>query len=637
MKGLYILSADILLNENKTIKIGMSEHLENRWHDYKSFLEQPYYLYCYEILDNISKNEIEKLEQNILNETIIYKKIDFMTEYRSLELFTLDDYHNIISKTLVKNNIKFEIYENIIIEKNKKIDIKNYPHYDIFINSNEEREKYQDLYIKEAIKYLDVDNRICIIAPTGFGKTVINFKLINYYKPNIVIIFTPRILLNKQLSEEKYIEHIKEKYNFIDVNKFTNLNNINNIIIPLCYNSYQKLYNLIIEYNLKIDMIFFDEAHRMSNWQNKVNQDESIKYFLMKSEIKRIFCTATPKELMLNKEIYGQIIEKVKVYDLIVDEILCNIKTLIKEINDKSDLGYLIYNSMEKYNKKKGIIYCNTQKNAKILYKNIKNKYNIKTFLYISEKNDENCNIKDFDNYEKPAIIITCQKISMGYDNSEIDFICFGDPKHSDIDIRQICGRGLRWNKEKYKDKILHILLPVYLNNENEMQEYEHVFSYLDYIINEHGNEIIITNEGILLKNKLEKNIVKNYEGEYISSIISEKYSTNKMNSYSFFKKLLQANNIYNKETYIKFYNNCKNTNFEIPEIKNIRDKYKKFCFQDICDETIKNKFYANKTICNENINKKNINTKKKRESIIIKSLNDDKIPDDIELYYPPD
>jgi hypothetical protein len=37
-----------------------------------------------------------------------------------------------------------------------------------------------------------------------------------------------------------------------------------------------------------------------------------------------------------------------------------------------------------------------------------------------------------------------------------------GDPRQSDIDIRQIIGRGLRWNKQLYPNKLLHLLVPIY-------------------------------------------------------------------------------------------------------------------------------------------------------------------------------
>ena len=67
--------------------------------------------------------------------------------------------------------------------------------------------------------------------------------------------------------------------------------------------------------------------------------------------------------------------------------------------------------------------------------------------------------------------------------SSTIDFICLGDPRQSDIDIRQILGRGLRWNKQTYPNKLLHLLVPLYKNEFGEYSEYGHLKKYLDYII----------------------------------------------------------------------------------------------------------------------------------------------------------
>ena len=47
-------------------------------------------------------------------------------------------------------------------------------------------------------------------APTGFGKTVVIYKIINELKPCNILILTPRKNLNKQFIEEKYRKHLDD-------------------------------------------------------------------------------------------------------------------------------------------------------------------------------------------------------------------------------------------------------------------------------------------------------------------------------------------------------------------------------------------------------------------------------------------
>ena len=71
-----------------------------------------------------------------------------------------------------------------------------------------------------------------------------------------------------------------------------------------------------------------------------------------------------------------------------------------------------------------------------------------------------------------------------------------GDPRQSDIDIRQIIGRGFRWKKEVYPNKLLHLLIPLYRDEFGNCSKNEHLKKYLDYIIGECGQDIIFKSNG---------------------------------------------------------------------------------------------------------------------------------------------
>jgi len=173
-------------------------------------------------------------------------------------------------------------------------------------------------------------------------------------------------------------------------------------------------------------LIIFDEAHFITSWTDTKNISE----FLTNNDIcnYRLFGSATPTEdIELQPLLYGKIVEKVKVYELINQELLCNIVTIIKQLNENKseyhNLKNLIVESMTKYNKKKGIIYVNNCINAENLYKLLQKqgKLNVYISKNIEVKNDNDTNIKTFENDKEQCIIICVGMINYGYDCPYID------------------------------------------------------------------------------------------------------------------------------------------------------------------------------------------------------------------------
>lgn len=128
------------------------------------------------------------------------------------------------------------------------------------------------------------------------------------------------------------------------------------------------MFDLLKKYPPKFDVIIFDEAHFITNW---INNNE----FLINDVTKyRLFGSATPTDIIeMNISIFGNIIEKVKIYQLINNKVLCDIETLVKKLDNRKkeyhNLCDLIISNMIKYNKRKGIIYVNNCANAEALYK----------------------------------------------------------------------------------------------------------------------------------------------------------------------------------------------------------------------------------------------------------------------------
>jgi hypothetical protein len=227
--------------------------------------------------------------------------------------------------------------------------------------------------------------------------------------------------------------------------------------------------------------------------------------------------------------------------------------------------------------------------------------------------NINDSNITFFENDKKPAVIINIDLISYGYDNDNIDFICFADSRQSDISIRQILGRGFRWNKKTYFNKILHILIPLYKDQFNNYSNNGHLKKYLDYIIGECGKDIIIKSNGNgSISNGKNNNQGNNYDGENIPIEILNEYCTTGYNKYTDFLKFLKTNNITNEKTYEKL----KETQLWMSDLSDIQTKYPKFGFKLLCKDF--NKYYLTK---NEAVNAYNICCNKLMDEYVMNEL----------------
>lgn len=648
MKGLYLLNS-FVLKQLKVIKFGMSEVLETRWYNFTSIFCDPHYEYIYVFNDKYSKEDILYIEKLILiSSEFMKQKRGFQTEYREYSNQTeLDEYHNFIIEILNDYEIEFTLMNKPVFERPVsrsefmiENDLTNEDLTDIGENPFERtRNSIQREYINEVIEELESNKKVLMKAPTGFGKSKMIFNILGKKLGLMNIIFTPRKNLNEQMISEKYRKELLRSHTNIIYYDFSSSTQIEDrkllddiierskpILIVLCYQSARMFYeflkiNDLLIFEGLIENVIYDEAHFIASWYrdniidftNSEDSEDSSESEddLTEEELKnirklkykqfwllnnfnienRIFTTATPLESMiLNEQVYGKCIEKVKVHELMNMKILCDIVTVVQTIDEGyPDLIPMIQQCMNKFNKKKGIIYVNNQINAKLLY-NLCKQYltNIHTFISISEKEFDE--LKEFDEYspEDKSIIVTCQKISMGYDNDYIDFICFADPKYSEIDIRQSLGRGLRWPKDKYEYKMLHVLLPVYKKDFIEDKtKFNLIKKYLDFIIGECDKDIIYDSDGnIFISNNSTSSNENNYLGNIIPIEILNEYCTNGYHKYSKFMVFLKENGIYEENIYLE-----KRRIIQwLPELENIKLKYPKFNFQLI--HPLKNHYY---------------------------------------------
>jgi hypothetical protein len=139
--------------------------------------------------------------------------------------------------------------------------------------------------------------------------------------------------------------------------------------------------------------------------------------------------------------------------------------------------------------------------------------------------------------------------------------------------------------------------VPLYKDEFGKYSEYNYLKYYLDYIIGECGQDIIINkNDGTGFLRGNENNLLgKNYDGENIPIEILQEYCTTGYNKFTDFMKFLKSNEVYDEIEYNELQEKNKDW---MPEINNLKIKYKKFGFEIIHPN--KNNYYENKKVCEE-------------------------------------
>jgi superfamily II DNA or RNA helicase len=640
--------------ENNVYKVGITTSIKDRSNTYiTGELYRGFYVKIYEL--RVNQSMLKTIDKNITDN---FKKdyniyFDGGTEFYNRKII------NMIEPYLNELNIKFISKTE---DELKRINRKYYSINNYFKlvskllmndndNDNENDNNKNEIILRDyqinAINYiiseLRINNKIYLCLATGAGKSQIAFNVISEIKPLNIFIFSPRITIKKQNIDEKYLKI---------------LNNYDYNIYSYCYQSYRKVYELIINDNIKNIFIWFDEAHyTLDNWIIDNNND--IKQFFVNDTnyIKyRLFTTASPnKEFVItNKKIYGELYEPIRFKELMNLGYLAKIEVEIfdTEINkDDIEFNSLIFNTFNKkgQERKCGLSFHNSCKSAYLYYlHHLKSfqcgKINIKPYILINEefiKNEETIeeakeetkedlneikkikkklgkdiiyynDIKEFESdigKNQNSIGYVVAKYSMGYDNKNIDIIYFTDYKLSYKDIIQSIGRGTRVNGNKY----LRIILPTNSNNEvgKEYKKIENVLKYLlldielDY--DKIKSFILTKTKPKINKNEDElKEIIEELEIEIIEDT-NEKSNINTMkhdiivreNQWTSTKIInqLKFNNIHNLEDY-NIYKDL-NKILNLPNINELLE-YQNFNFRDTYINEEECPYYYNKYECIE-------------------------------------
>ena len=442
---------------------------------------------------------------------------------------------------------------------------------------------YQRIIIDYMLRVLLTLSRIYLELATGGGKSYIIYKILAAVKPKTIVIFSPRININKQNSSEKYLSILDNEYLVYDcsVDKDfetfkKNCDRLNKrvMIIACSQGSNKKVYQIIHKYNLTDIFIWYDEAHyTIENWITKSEEETEIEFLLKDTTIitKRIFTSASPnkKHVELYPQIFGELYSPIKVKDLIEMKWLCPIIPHIFSLNN-NNIHICNYNleHFSKFDCKSGFSFHNIRESAFNLFfehytKYIEGTSRINPFLLVGDdyKNSKLDEIRleyDFRSiklYEETenSMGYVVQKYSIGYDFNKIDYIVFSDPKMSSSDIIQCLGRGLRpdglGEAGTNLNKNLSIMLPVYIESEIET-DFNRIEQVLRYLVHDIDYEF----ENMIMDFSLggnKKHLGERYNGkENMKAILLDllrggKYSTWKPTK---FITLLKNNNIHDRE-----------------------------------------------------------------------------------------
>jgi len=423
MIGIYLLTTNQLAKD-ETIKFGMSMRIEYRWIDYLAIFGDSKYVYYYEFLDELTREEILEIEDEILQLHKNERNKYFQTEY----FYCKDNqkFHQSIINVLDKRMVKYKVHNTHNFDK------KYYDNIPDSFELNIKPKQIQNInngftpyyYQKEVLDNIDefyANNDIGrILWACGLGKALLGILIIQKLNCKSVVIGVPSIYLQKQMKNEimriynnhKNILYIggKTERNEIYtiesttteeyINKFLNKTSSDCKFIITTYDSCNKLINN------KFDFKIGDEAHHLvgSEFEKTKNSFHKIK------SNKTLFMTATEKVIennrtnkviysMDDKNIFGEVIDcktinwaienkKITDYNLVI---LKNTEDEINNIINSLNLGennevqnsimhhkdlflsaFMSLKSIEKYNELTHIlIYTNKTENSELVKKYI--------------------------------------------------------------------------------------------------------------------------------------------------------------------------------------------------------------------------------------------------------------------------
>lgn len=378
---------------------------------------------------------------------------------------------------------------------------------------------YQRNIITKSIDHFKNNDKGKLIMACGTGKTLTSLFFIKESGYKNIIVIVPSLLLLSQFLFE-WINNFKFNFTCVcsevddkingmilikdDVELLNWINKTNKNEVNIIFSTYQSgkiIKKAINKLDYKFDICIYDEAHKTTG-----NSDKLFNILLDEkfNVDKKLFLTATEKIYngikdniysMDNKNIYGEKICELNIYDAIQQNLLTDFQIIIPVIYDKDIKKSILDNDVvindnEEINKnlmisavlllksineyktiKKIITYHSSVNECEKFMKiidSLKNKYNLSNILCQTLTGKDSMRkrkviINNFTNNEI-SILCTAKALTEGVNIKCVDTVCFVSKKNSICDIVQSVGRALR----KYEGKtISNIIIPDIISQGN--------------------------------------------------------------------------------------------------------------------------------------------------------------------------
>tara|TARA_R110002111_G_scaffold86951_5_gene136198 strand:+ start:1682 stop:3715 length:2034 start_codon:yes stop_codon:yes gene_type:complete len=441
-------------------KLGCTKNIEYRkWMGATERLHQTNYKWYIHITELGKFRSLVSAEQTIFDNSFFKKRR--VDNGAGTEFFEISNIETTLKKAreiLVQYDVKFKVVEGdpfpvkpkyIPVEKKLPTD-EPLPQLTNPKTNRIQPRPYQEKCVNIMLTVL----KGIIVAATGIGKTIIMCMYMKKVGGKYLIVVPSEKLVSQTVQTcQKFLGHLftVHRYNE-DMNDW--LPEQENVVIIGLYQSSHKLRKL-----KGINCIIFDECHStvVLNPPRDSEGKETLlsryqKLLKYKCDYK-FFFTATEKNIqadskvisMDNEDVYGPVIFRYDLSQAIKDGWLCDYLFHLVATKDR-------ITSCVKYVKSgyKTVIFCGKQETVEKVHKKLKKKLPESIGVFkLGENDDVENNTKHFSDYEGQAVIIACRKITMGYDEPQIDTVIHYNLTTSSIMVHQRNGRVFRLHSDK--------------------------------------------------------------------------------------------------------------------------------------------------------------------------------------------
>lgn len=391
-----------------------------------------------------------------------------ITTFGTFEWGMLDDVLNICNKLEIQYEIDEDVYNNQHIFINKK---------NCLFTPTNTNFKYRD-YQKQSIEFFLKKGYGIIEMPTGSGKSLIIYGIINNLNISNVLLIVPTIQLVKQMKKDM-INYGENSNNISQFSGFSKKYIKNKIVIT----NRQYLLKHIDEIT-DIDMIIVDEAHGLNPNSKITNQ---IKEWIKdKTKIRVGLTGSIPEDLETKYKmigLLGPILISEEIINLQERDILADIRISAIQFQHKYPAIYMPCRTwteeefktrhIAEYKWLDDIDICNKtmlkfakqlKGNSLVLFDRIQHGNDLYDMLNYDKKyliyGDTNLEYREnatkiMENEENVIILANCKCFGTGINIKNMNNILFTSGGKSLVKIIQGIGRGLRTHKNK---EYLHLI-----------------------------------------------------------------------------------------------------------------------------------------------------------------------------------